>query len=99
MTHEEFKEQFTQLISNPDTMQANAPDFLKAVEEDYTTLETMRETHAADEKRIADLQNTNQKLFLSVTGTIKDEPEQHEPDPGIDWNSIIEAGGKKNGES
>lgn len=86
MTYDDFKARFTSIISNPDTAQAESVGFLTDVEKDYTTLASMVKKSGDDDKRIRDLQDTNQKLFLSVTGTLEKEDEKE--DNPIDWDSL-----------
>lgn len=87
MTYDEFKTRFTALISNPDTVQAESVNFLSDVGKDYATLDSMTKKLNDDDKRIRDLQDTNQKLFLSVTGSpAEDEPEKE--DNPIDWDAL-----------
>lgn len=87
MTYEEVKNRLTDIVGNPDTAQEKAVVFLSDLETDYTTLDNMAKKVSEQENRIRDLQDTNQKLFLSVTGT--PEPEPEEPEPGIDWDKIL----------
>lgn len=86
MTYDEFKTRFTAIIGNPDTAQAESVGFLSDVEKDYTTLTSMMKKSNDDDKRIRDLQDTNQKLFLSVTGSPKEEEEEEEKP--IDWEAL-----------
>lgn len=87
MTYNEFKTRLTDIIGNPDTAQEKAVSFLSDVEQDYTTLGSMTEKASEQEKKIQELRDTNQRLFLSVTGQTKEEPEEKENNP-IDWDSI-----------
>ena len=79
MTYEEFKERLTTVIANPDTAQTAAMQLLDDVKLDYTERDTYKDTMEKAEKRVRDLQDTNQKLFLMATGspakTGDDEPE------------------------
>lgn len=86
MTYDEFKARFTSIIGNPDTAQAESVGFLSDVEKDYTTLDSMVKKSDDDDKRIRDLQDTNQRLFLSVTG--KPEEEEEKEDNPIDWDAL-----------
>lgn len=86
MTYDEFKTRFTSIIGNPDTAQAESVGFLSDVEKDYTTLTSMTKKSDDDDKRIRELQDTNQKLFLSVTGSPEEEKE--EEDKPIDWDAL-----------
>lgn len=90
MTYDEVKEKITGLISDPDKAAENAVGLLSDLEADYTSMSSMAEKSKADEARIRELQDTNQKLFLSVTGSpaeAEDEPEEKEP--GIDWDNLF----------
>ena len=88
MTYEEFKTRFTSIIGNPDTAQAESVSFLSDVEKDYTTRDSMVKKSEDDDKRIRELQDTNQKLFLSVTGQPSEEEEKEDNDDPIDWDSL-----------
>lgn len=89
MTYDEFKTRFTAIIGNPDTAQAESVSFLSDVEQDYTTLASMVKKSDDDDKRIRDLQDTNQQLFLAVTGNMSSEEDDEDPDP-IDWDALAE---------
>lgn len=89
MTFDEAKTRLTDLISDPDTAQEKALSFLGELEKDYTTLKSMSEKSDTDDKRIRELQDTNQKLFLSVTGSPKEEEEEEEKEPGVDWDAVL----------
>ena len=86
MTYDEVKTRITALVGNPDTAQESAVTLLSDLEKDYTTLDSMTSKVSESEKRIRDLQDTNQRLFLSVTGQPAEE-EEKEDDP-IDWDSL-----------
>lgn len=86
MTYEEVKTRITALVGNPDTAQESAVALLSDLEKDYTTLDSMTSKVSESEKRIRDLQDTNQKLFLSVTG--QPEEEEEKEDSPIDWDSL-----------
>lgn len=79
MTYEEFKEKLTTVIASPDTAQTAAMQLLDDVKLDYTERDTYKDAMEKAEKRVRDLQDTNQKLFLMATGspakTGDDEPE------------------------
>lgn len=91
MKFDEVKERIANLISDPDKSAENAVSLLTDLEADYTTMDSLAEKQAEDENRIRELQDTNQKLFLSVTGQPEEEPED-EREEGIDWNKILEEG-------
>lgn len=87
MTYDDVKTRVTDLISNPDTAAENAVGLLSDLEADYTNLDSMTAKVAEQEARIKDLQDTNQKLFLSVTKQPAEDPEEKEDKP-IDWDSL-----------
>lgn len=89
MKFDEVKERITGLISDPDKAAENAVGLLSDLESDYTSMDSMAEKSEADEARIRELQDTNQKLFLSVTGTPPEEEEEEEKEPGIDWDNLF----------
>lgn len=89
MTFEEVKTKITGLISEPDKAAENAVTLLKDLETDYTSMASMAEKSKTDEARIRELQDTNQRLFLSVTGQPQDEPDEPEKEPGIDWDELL----------
>lgn len=86
MTIEEVKTRVTDLVSNPDKATENAVGLISDLEADYTNLDSMTAKVAEQEARIKDLQDTNQKLFLSVTGQPAEDPEEEEKP--IDWDSL-----------
>jgi hypothetical protein len=89
MTFEEVEKGLAELLKNPDTAQAGAKDFLEKIKPDYDTMESLSAKSKEDDKRIRDLQDTNQKLFLSVTGENTEEEEQKNEDNPIDWDSLM----------
>lgn len=88
MTYDDVKTRITDLISNPDKAAENAVGLLSDLESDYTTLDSLTSKVADQESHIKELQETNQKLFLSVTGQ-KESEEEKEETP-IDWDSLAE---------
>lgn len=87
MTIEEVKTRVTDLVSNPDKATENAVGLISDLEADYTNLDSMTEKVKEQEARIKDLQDTNQKLFLSVTKQPAEDPEEKEDNP-INWDSL-----------
>lgn len=89
MTFEEVEKGLAELLKNPDTAQAGAKDFLEKIKPDYDTMESLSTKSKEADKRIRDLQDTNQKLFLSVTGENSSDEEQKNEDNPIDWDSLM----------
>lgn len=73
MKIEDFETRFNDIISNPDTGLANAPDFLEEVRGDYASAVALGEKVAELEARVKDLQESNVKLYLATTGGVVDE--------------------------
>lgn len=92
MTYDEVKERITGLVSDPDKAAENATTLLSDLEKDYTTMTSMADKAGEQEKRIRDLQDTNQRLFLSVTGQEQGSQDEPEEEPGIDWDNIFSEG-------
>ena len=56
-------------------------DMLKNIELDLTELATMKDTITEQANKIKDLQDTNMKLFLTVTGKSETHEEEEEKTP------------------
>lgn len=87
MTFDDVKTRLTDIIGNPDNAQEKAVTFLKDLEQDYTSLSSMTGQVSEQEKKIQELRDTNQRLFLSVTGQDTNDSDKTEENP-IDWDSI-----------
>lgn len=87
MTYEELKARITGLVSNPDTAANDAVVLLSDLEKDYNTMSSLTEKSKKDDEKIRSLQDTNQKLFLSVTGQDDPEDDKNDENP-IDWDSL-----------
>lgn len=85
MTYDEVKERITGMVSNPDSASEQAIGLLSDLETDYTSMASMAAQAEKDAARIRELQDTNQRLFLSVTSQ---EAEPEEEKPIIDWDTI-----------
>lgn len=74
MTIEEYK----QLVgtATPENFQSVLTDVLKAVQDDFSIVENLNTQISEQDKKIRDLQDTNQKLFLSQTSPVKDPEEE-----------------------
>ena len=82
MTYAEYEKTINELLSNPDTALANTGKLLEELKKDTTSLETMQTENEKLNARIKDLQDTNMKLYLSVTGESSGEDDD-EPAEGI----------------
>lgn len=82
------------LLSNPDTV-AEGLTNLETYNKDMTgEIETLKQTKAENEKSIADLRDSNMRLYLRVTGKPGANDEEEEKD---DFQKLTEAlrGGEK----
>lgn len=87
MTYEEYEKSINGVLSNPDTALANIPTVLDEIKKDLTNLETVTTENASLQQRIKDLQETNMKLYLSMTGS---EPDADEDEPATGVGVIDE---------
>lgn len=79
MTYEEMRKRMTDAVTKPDTMAAEVATLLEDIRTDYEERETARRSLEEAEKRIRDLQDTNQRLFLSITKEADEEEDEKEP--------------------
>lgn len=84
MTYEEYEKRINGALANPDTAPTEFVNILSDLKTDLTAKDTL-ETEKTDlETRVRDLQDTNMKLYLSVTGTSDEDEEEDEPAEGTD---------------
>lgn len=69
MTYEEYKKEFEELVKAPDKVAETALKLLDELKTDMESLDSTKATLAERETKIRDLQDTNTKLFLQLTGT------------------------------
>lgn len=83
MTIDEYKEKINEIVSNPDTAPATAAEVLKEIEIDLGAKTTADEKVAELESKVTDLQDTNMKLYLNVTGAEDTAADEDEPATGL----------------
>lgn len=90
-TLEQYQEMFNNVMLNPDNAPAIMATALDGVKEDLATINTQRELLTQHEAKIADLRDTNQKLFLRTTGqdSGQENKEQQPPNPDDEINSWL----------
>lgn len=76
MTREEFRTGIIEVLKNPDTALVNIEPFIEAYGEQADSLEALTLKTEESDKRIRDLQDTNQRLFLRATGTEESHEEE-----------------------
>lgn len=74
MPIDEIKKLITDMVSNPDESATLAASLIKQVDDDYTSMESLKKEMIEKDNKIKSLQDTNMKLFLQVTG--QESPEQ-----------------------
>lgn len=80
MTYEEYKKEFEELVKAPDKVAETALKLLDELKTDMESLDSAKATLAERETKIRDLQDTNTKLFLQLTGQGEVPEEQKTPE-------------------
>lgn len=73
MKAEDYKNLITEMVSHPDSAADTATKLFAMVKEDSEIFETLTTKVSSQAQKIRDLQDTNTKLFLSVTGQHDDD--------------------------
>lgn len=81
MQLEEYKSLITKMVTEPDSAQAIATDLINAITEDDGIRQGYESQITDLNTRISKLNETNSKLFMSVTGQTKQEEEEPEKTP------------------
>lgn len=84
MTYEEYEKRINGALANPDTAPTEIVNILSDLKTDLTAKDTLETEKTELETRVRDLQDTNMKLYLSVTGTSDEDEEEDEPAEGTD---------------
>lgn len=82
MTYEEYEKRINGALANPDTAPTEFVNILSDLKTDLTAKDTLEAEKTGLETRVRDLQDTNMKLYLSVTGTSDEDEEEDEPAEG-----------------
>lgn len=85
MKIEEYQENITKLLSNPDTALAEMDSVMEALKDDLAARDSLLEENEKLKTSISDLRETNIKLYLRSTGE-NQEPNKEEPevDPDVE---------------
>ena len=78
MKSEDYKNLITEMVSHPDNAAETATKLIDLVKEDSEIFETLTNKLSSQDKKIRDLQDTNTKLFLSVTGQSDDDDDDED---------------------
>lgn len=82
MTYEEYEKRINDALANVDTAPTEFVNILSELKTDLTAKDTLETEKTELETRVRDLQDTNMKLYLSVTGTSDEDEEEDEPAEG-----------------
>lgn len=82
MTYEQYEQRINSALANADTAPTEFVNILSELRTDLTAKDTLETEKAELETRVRDLQDTNMKLYLSVTGTSTEDDEDDEPAEG-----------------
>lgn len=82
MTYEEYETRINGALANPDTAPTEFVNILSDLKTDLTAKDTLETEKTELETRVRDLQDTNMKLYLSVTGKSDGDEEEDEPAEG-----------------
>ena len=81
MKYDDYVSKINGVLAEPDTALTNVTGVLDELKADLTSKESLEAEKKKKKKRISDLQETNMKLYLSITGT-DTETEDDEPVEG-----------------
>lgn len=84
MTYEEYEKRINGALANADTAPTEFVDILSELKTDLTAKDALETDKTELETRVRDLQDTNMKLYLSVTGNSDKDDEEDEPAEGTD---------------
>ena len=82
MTYEQYEQRINNALANADTAPTEFVNILSELRTDLTAKDTLETEKAELETRVRDLQDTNMKLYLSVTGNSDEEEDEDEPAEG-----------------
>lgn len=83
MKYDDYVSKINGVLAEPDTALTNVTGVLDELKADLTSKETLEAENETLKKRISDLQDTNMKLYLSITGTETNSDEDDEPVEGV----------------
>lgn len=97
MNYEDFKGRFSEIIKDPAGQADKATELLADMSTVFEGIDALTDKNNANEARIRELENTNQRLFLSITGSSDDDTDGGDNDgeelTGADainnfWNNL-----------
>lgn len=84
MTYEEYEKRINSALANADTAPTEFINILSDLKTDLTAKDALETEKTELESRVRDLQDTNMKLYLSVTGSSDEDEEEDEPAEGTE---------------
>ena len=82
MTVDEYKDKINGLVSNPDTAATEALSLIDEITKDIGELGAAKTSVSELQAKVADLQDTNMKLYMNIAGGPSDDDQEDEPAEG-----------------
>ena len=82
MTVDEYKDKINGLVSNPDTAATEALSLIDEITKDIGELGAAKTSVSELQAKVADLQDTNMKLYMNIAGGPSDDEQEDEPAEG-----------------
>ena len=82
MTVDEYKDKINGLVSNPDTAATEALSLIDEITKDLGELGAAKTSVSELQAKVADLQDTNMKLYMNIAGATSDDEPEDEPAEG-----------------
>ena len=82
MTVDEYKDKINGLVSNPDTAATEALSLIDEITKDIGELGAAKTSVSELQAKVADLQDTNMKLYMNIAGGSFDDEPEDEPAEG-----------------
>ena len=83
MTVDEYKDKINGLVSNPDTAATEALSLIDEITKDIGELGAAKTSVSELQAKVADLQDTNMKLYMNIAGGTSDDEPEDEPAEGL----------------
>ena len=88
MNYEDFKGRFSEIIKDPAGQADKATELLADMSTVFEGIDALTDKNNASEARIRELENTNQRLFLSITSTGNDDDTDGGDDDGEELTGV-----------
>lgn len=95
MKYQEYEKMIKDIIAKPDTAMADIGGVLESLKTDLEGAESLTSENAALKDRIRDLQDTNAKLFLGVTGKGSEDDDKEDEFEDLEGADALNAFAKK----